>query len=104
MGRLVIDAEGKIAKFVEAVDQISFSGKRATLQGRDVTYVTERCVFKLIDGNLTVTEIAPGMNLEQIFWHRRLQSLAVSDKLQLMDAALFSPEVMGLKLADDWAL
>ena len=99
-GRLVIDTEGRIAKFVDEVDQISFSGKRATLQGQDVTYVTERCVLRLIDGKLTVTEIAPGMNLEQDILAQAATSLAVSDKLQLMDAALFSPEVMGLKLAD----
>ena len=98
-GKLVIDIEGKIAKFVDEVDQISFSGKRAYEQGQDVTYVTERCVLKLIEGKLTVTEIAPGMDLERDILAQAATKLAVSDKLKQMDSALFSPEMMGLKLA-----
>ena len=58
-GRLVIDQEGKIAKFVEQVDQVSFSGARAFRQNQDITYVTERCVIKLVEGRLMLTEIAP---------------------------------------------
>src|SRR5690606_18253431 len=46
-GRLVIEKEGKIAKIVEAVEHVSFSGRRGVAQGQDVTYVTERCVMKL---------------------------------------------------------
>ena len=97
-GKLVIDAEGKIAKFVEEVDQISFSGKRAKEQGQDVTYVTERCVLKLIDGELTVTEIAPGVDLEKDVLAQASTKLAVADNLQLMDQELFMPDPMGLRL------
>ncbi len=63
-GKLVIEKEGRIAKFVDRVDQVSFSGKRARMQGQDVTYVTERCVIRLLDQGLTVTEIAPGLESE----------------------------------------
>ena len=97
-GKLVIDTEGKIAKFVEEVDQISFSGKRAKEQGQDVTYVTERCVLKLIDGELTVTEIAPGVDLEKDILAQASTKLAVAENLQLMDQALFMPDPMGLRL------
>ena len=97
-GKLVIDAEGKIAKFVDEVDQISFSGKRASIQGQEVTYVTERCVLKLIDGRMTVTEIAPGVNLETDILAQAATSLVVSDRLKQMDDALFLPQTMGLDL------
>ena len=58
---------------MDEVDQISFSGKRASIQGQEVTYVTERCVLKLIDGRMTVTEIA-GVIWKQIFWRKRQQA------------------------------
>ena len=96
--KLIIETEGKISKFVDEVDQISFSGKRAMEQGQDVTYVTERCVLKLIDGKVTVTEIAPGIDLENDVLAQAATSLAVSDDLKEMDKALFMPQVMGLTL------
>ena len=96
--KAVIDSEGKIAKFVDEVDQISFSGKRASIQGQEVTYVTERCVLKLIDGRMTVTEIAPGVNLETDILAQAATSLVVSDRLKQMDDALFLPQTMGLDL------
>ena len=98
-GKLVIDQEGKIAKFVEAVDQVSFSGARATAQGQDVTYVTERCVICLRDGRLVVTEIAPGLDLQRDILDQAATPLDVAADLRVMDSALFHPEVMNLTLA-----
>ncbi|MEO0991997.1 MAG: CoA-transferase, partial [Pseudomonadota bacterium] len=51
-GKLVIDKEGKIAKLVPTVDQVSFSGKRAIAQGQQATYITERCVMELTEDGL----------------------------------------------------
>ncbi|WP_127115925.1 acyl CoA:acetate/3-ketoacid CoA transferase [Shimia sediminis] len=98
-GKLVIHKEGKIAKFVEEVDQISFSGKRAQSQGQDVTYVTERCVIRLLPQGLTVTEIAPGIDLQRDVLDQAATRLAVADDLQVMDISLFQPVPMGLELA-----
>ncbi|MBE1282733.1 MAG: acyl CoA:acetate/3-ketoacid CoA transferase [Rhodobacteraceae bacterium] len=98
-GQLRIHQEGKVAKFVDEVDQISFSGKRAQAQGQDITYVTERCVIRLLAQGLTVTEIAPGVDLQRDVLDQAATSLAVSDDLTVMDAALFDPELMGLQLA-----
>ncbi|MDU8944059.1 acyl CoA:acetate/3-ketoacid CoA transferase [Ovoidimarina sediminis] len=97
-GRLVIDREGKIAKFVEKVDQVSFSGRKAAAEGRDISYVTERCVVKLLPQGLTVTEIAPGLDLERDILAQAATPLKVADSLKEMDAALFRPEPMGLTL------
>ncbi len=97
-GKLVIDREGKIAKFVEEVDQVSFSGKRAKMQGQDVTYVTERCVIKLTTDGLTVTEIAPGIDLQRDILDQASAVLGVSKNLKTMEAALFMPQLMGMKL------
>ena len=95
-GRLLIDKEGRIAKFVDKVDQVSFSGRRARAQGQDITYVTERCVVKLTDRGLTVTEIAPGLDLQRDVLDQAATPLAVADDLRAMDAALFRPEPIGL--------
>jgi propionate CoA-transferase len=97
-GRLVIDVEGKIAKFVPKVDQISFSGKRAQMQGQNITYVTERCVIRLLPGGLTVTEIAPGVDLQRDVLDQAATPLQVSADLALMDARLFEDAPMGLVL------
>lgn len=97
-GKLVIDKEGKIAKIVPKVDQISFSGKRAMEQGQDITYVTERCVLKLTAKGLMVTELAPGLDLERDVLAQAATPLLVSPDLKAMDARLFHPEPMGLSL------
>lgn len=97
-GRLRIDQEGKIAKFVDKVDQVSFSGIRAREQKQDVTYVTERCVIVLNGDGLMVTEIAPGIDVERDVLAQSAAQLTVSDALKTMDEALFSPELIGLEL------
>ena len=97
-GELGISREGKVKKLVDAVEQVSFSGRRAVEQGQDITYVTERCVMKLTPEGVTVTEIAPGTNLERDVLAQAEFPLGVSSALKRMDAALFHPEPLGLDL------
>lgn len=97
-GRLVIDREGKVAKIVPKVDQVSFSGRRAVAQGQEVSYVTERCVLRLLPEGLTVTEIAPGIDLQRDVLDQAATPLRVADDLRVMDAALFAEDPMGLRL------
>ncbi|MGE0003993.1 MAG: acyl CoA:acetate/3-ketoacid CoA transferase [Parvibaculaceae bacterium] len=99
-GRLRIGKEGKVRKLVPEVEQVSFSGRRAVAQGQDVTYVTERCVLKLTPEGLLVTEIAPGVDLEQHILAQADIPLKVASGLKPMAPNLFSPEPMGLELAD----
>jgi acyl CoA:acetate/3-ketoacid CoA transferase len=97
-GELRIEREGKVAKLVEEVEQVSFSGRRAVAQGQDVAYVTERCVMRLTPAGVAVSEIAPGVDLERDILGQAKFPLLVSDSLRTMDAALFHPAPFGLKL------
>ncbi len=64
-GRLRIVREGRIAKFVRQVEQVSFSGKGARTAGRDVLFVTERAVFRLQPSGVELIELAPGLDLQR---------------------------------------
>ncbi|MCL1849007.1 MAG: acyl CoA:acetate/3-ketoacid CoA transferase, partial [Clostridiales bacterium] len=64
-GKLTIDEEGRETKFVDAVNQYTFSGPLAMENGQEIVFVTERAVFKLEKEGITLTEIAPGIDLEK---------------------------------------
>lgn len=55
--------EGRIAKFVQQVEQISFSGPMARESAHDVIFVTERAVFRLQREGLELIEVAPGIDV-----------------------------------------
>jgi propionate CoA-transferase len=97
-GRLEIRREGKVRKFVREVEHVTFSGRKALERGANVTYVTERCVLKLRAEGLTVTELAPGVDLERDVLGQVDIPLQVAEDLTMMDARLFRPEPMGLEL------
>ena len=67
-------------------------------QGQEVTYVTERCVMRLTPDGITVTELAPGVDLERDVLAQAAIPLEVAPDLRTMDAALFRPEPFGLVL------
>jgi propionate CoA-transferase len=97
-GALHVTREGKVKKLVEAVEQISFSGRRAVQQGQEIVYVTERCVMRLESAGLTVLEIAPGVNLERDVLAQSEFPLLVAPQLKTMDANLFHPGPIRLRL------
>jgi len=92
-GALKIVVPGSSNKFVQDVEQITFSGQYVR-SDQQVLYVTERCVLRLIDGKMTVVEIAPGMDLQKDILDCMDFLPAVADNLQIMDNALFR-EVWG---------
>jgi len=63
-GRLRIIREGRTRRFVTEVQQVSFSGELAVASDRDVLFVTERAVFRLMSGGLELIEVAPGIDVE----------------------------------------
>jgi propionate CoA-transferase len=96
--QLRIRKEGKSRKFVEQVEHVTFSGKRARQQGQEVLFVTERAVLKLQQEGLTVIEIAPGIDLDRDVLQQADTKLRVSQNLKVMDPELFEPKKLGLRL------
>ncbi len=97
-GRMIIEKEGKIAKFVTDLDQISFSGTRAQRQGQKITFITERCVIKLKEKGLIVTEVAPGIDIDRDILGQVDAQLFMDDQVKEMDSRLFHPKPFGLQL------
>ncbi|MBI5034769.1 MAG: acyl CoA:acetate/3-ketoacid CoA transferase [Chloroflexi bacterium] len=97
-GKLRIVKEGKARKFTREVEHVTFSGRRARVNNQNALYVTERCVITLEREGLTVVEIAPGIDLQRDVLAQADIELRVSPNLKMMDAWLFRPERMELKL------
>ena len=64
-GLVRIVREGRVAKFVRQVQQVSFSGPVARAAARDVMFVTERAVFRLRPEGLELIEVAPGIDVQR---------------------------------------
>lgn len=95
-GKLTILQEGSVKKFLKAVQQITFSGKYVKPE-QEILYVTERCVFKLMDGKMTLVEIAPGMELEKDILSHMDFVPVISPDLKTMESLLFCDTWGGLK-------
>ena len=97
-GRLHINKEGSLIKFVNKVQQISYNGKIAREKRQKMHYVTERAVFELRPEGLVFTEIAPGIDLQTQILDLMEFKPVISENLKEMNPAIFSEAVpYGLK-------
>ena len=97
-GQLSIIEEGKASKFVDKVEQITFSGEYANDTGKEILYVTERAVFRLTPGGVELIEIAPGVDLEKDVLSRMAFQPLVSKQLKTMDRRIFIDARMELTI------
>ncbi|MBL8438478.1 MAG: hypothetical protein JNM61_09790 [Zoogloeaceae bacterium] len=94
-GRLVILKEGRERKFLQQVEQITFSGHYAAKVGQPVLYVTERAVFRLTSDGLELLEVAPGIDIERdVLAHMDFRP--IMRDVKLMEAGLFQEKWGGL--------
>jgi len=95
-GSVRIAVEGRQRKFVDAVQQITFSGRLAAQKGQSVLYVTERCVFSLGSEGLELVEVASGIDVDRdILAHMGFRPKVRLD-LKTMDARIARPKPMQL--------
>ncbi len=95
-GKLLIERDGKHQKFVDEVEHRTFSGPYAAAQGKDVLYITERCVFRLTRKGLELTEVAPGVDVERDIL-AKMAFKPIVRQPRGMDRRIFRSEPMGLR-------
>ncbi len=83
-------------KFVEKVEQITFSAEQARKLGQEVAYITERAVFRLGERGLVLTEIAPGVDVERDILPYMDFVPEIAADLKTMDSRLFEEARMGI--------
>ena len=94
-GQVRIIKEGRNKKFLNFVEQITFSGKYAQKRNQPVLYVTERCVFQLKPKGLELIEVAPGIDIgRDILAHMDFKPI-INEPLP-MDPRIFIDEPMDL--------
>ena len=89
-GTLSVISPGRIGKFKQNVDQITFSGTQALKQKQDILYVTERAVFRLTDAGVCLIEIAPGIDLHDDILDKMSFTPLIADDLKTMDTSFFT--------------
>lgn len=98
-GKIDIKQEGRFEKFIPEVGEITFNGREAVKQGKEVIYITERAVFRLTEHGLELTEVAPNIDIEKdIIPHMGFTPL-ISENVTTMDPRLFTDGPMGIKEA-----
>jgi propionate CoA-transferase len=95
-GRLTIHQEGRAMKFVQDVEQVTFSGEYAIERNQQVLYITERCVFRLSSEGVELIEVAPGIDIEKGIIGQMAFKPIVGNDVKQMDDAIFQDEPMGL--------
>lgn len=102
-GRLHIAQEGSGCKFLDCVEQRTYSGAHALRRGQSALFITERCVFRLVrqgqESALELIEIAPGIDLERDILALMGFTPLISADLALMDGRIFAPQPMDLRTA-----
>ena len=93
-----IEAPGKFTKMVDAVEHVTFSGRRAREQGQNVIYVTERCVISLQESGLVATEIMPGINPQEHIVGPSQGRVQVAENAKVMPKSLLAEAPIGLVL------
>ena len=95
-GQLMIRQEGRAMKFVQDVEQVTFSGIYAVERRQPVLYITERCVFELTPSGLELVEVAPGIDMEKDILCQMAFRPMVGNDVKLMDDRIFRDAPMGL--------
>ncbi|MFY9657736.1 MAG: CoA-transferase [Methylocystis sp.] len=96
-GKIAILKEGKAKKYVNEVEQITFSGAYATQTRQPVLFITERAVFELRDSHIALIEVAPGIDIEtDILAHMEFKPV-MSPPPKSMPAEIFNPKWGGLR-------
>ncbi len=102
-GKLKIERDGDVMKFVDMVYKSFFSGTEAMKSGKEVLYITERAVFRLAGAGLTLEEVAPGVDVDRDVISKMGFRPRVSPEIRKMDGRIFTPGRMNLSSELRWS-
>ena len=88
--------DGSIPKFVENVYKIAFSGHHAATYGQEILYITERGVFRLSNTEITLEEVAPGIDLDKDIISK-MCFMPKMNSIKKMDERIFKKAKMGIR-------
>ena len=92
---LTVTAPGKFTKMVQAVEHVTFAGRRARARGQEVLYITERCVMRLGDAGLVAHEVMPGIDPARDIVAASGGRVQVAQDARLMPQSLLAKGPMG---------
>lgn len=95
-GKLKILKEGKNKKFVKKVNQITFSSKEGLKRGQVIIFNTDRGVFKMIKGKITLVEIANGVRLKEDIINQIDFPINISKNLKTISRKIYKNKKIGL--------
>lgn len=97
-GKLEIVKEGRVKKFKNSIEHITFNGQFESQKGKKITLVTERAVFEIKPEGLTLTEIAPGVDLQKDILDQMEFKPVIAEDLKEMPSQAFKDGLMNLQL------
>lgn len=90
-GNLVIVKEGKVKKFCQTAEDITYRVREGVKNGQTAIIITERAIFQVTAEGLVLTEIAPGIDVQtQVLDQMDFAPVHILDPLPFMDATLFN--------------
>ena len=95
---LRVSTPGNFTKMVDAVEHVTYAGRRALSRGLDALYITERCVMRLADSGLQAVEIMPGIDPQRDIVEASEHRVLIADGATEMPISLLSRDTMGLAL------
>jgi propionate CoA-transferase len=95
-GQVHVVDRGRYRKFVDQVQQVTYSGRFALQQGREALYVTERAVFQLTADGLLLKEIAPGVDLQRDVLDMMDFRPIIADPLPVIPRDVYADGPLGL--------
>ena len=96
-GNLKINKEGKNKKFVNKVNQITFSSKDGIKRGQSIFFNTDRGLFKIINGKITLVEVARGVRIKEDIIDQIPFKINISKNLKKISKNIYYEKKIGLK-------
>jgi propionate CoA-transferase len=91
-GGLSVAREGSVRKFVDRAEQITYPVRKGVVErNQTALIVTERAVFRVEPGGLTLIEVAKGIDVRRdVLDQMAFAPAKILDPLPFMDASLFT--------------